>query len=180
MVLLVERAVALVDLLALGVADDDGAEGGLELLIESDRDLARRCCDGAAGRRGGAHDVGMRERRGRCRQAHYCACGKQDDVTLSCHGKPPGFAGLRVTPLDHLQRGTGVIMLRHLPFGDWDFSILVTVNWPLTCSASNFTLSPALTALSIAASCALKTMVMPCSMPSFLIGPCLRVILPAD
>src|SRR5262249_6309121 len=59
------------------------------------------------------------------------------------------------------------------------FSILVTVNWPLTRSPSNLILSPALTCLSIAGSWARHAIVIPSSMSNFLIGPCLIVILPA-
>ena len=55
--------------------------------------------------------------------------------------------------------------------------IFVTVIWPSTRSASNLTLSPALTCLSIAGSCA-KDHGHASSMSRFLIGPCLSVILP--
>src|SRR5262249_16236449 len=60
------------------------------------------------------------------------------------------------------------------------FSILVTVICPLMRSASNLTLSPTFTCLSSAGSCTRKTIVIPSFMSSFLIGPCLSVILPAD
>src|SRR5262245_16702900 len=59
-------------------------------------------------------------------------------------------------------------------------SIFVTVNCPLMRSASNRTLSPTFTCLSMAGSCTRKTIVIPSFMSSFLIGPCLSVILPAD
>src|SRR5262245_45960193 len=51
---------------------------------------------------------------------------------------------------------------------------------PLMRSASNLTLSPTFTCLSMAGSWTRKTMVMPSFISSFLIGPCLRVILPTD
>src|SRR5215831_14633098 len=59
------------------------------------------------------------------------------------------------------------------------FSIFVTVICPLMRSASNLTLSPTFTCLSIARSCTRKTIVILSFMSSFLIGPCLSVILPA-
>src|SRR5262249_38632050 len=74
-------------------------------------------------------------------------------------------------------RGCGHLAFRlavHLAF-----SIFVTVICPLTRSASNLTLSPTFTCLSIAGSCTRKTIVIPSFMSSFLIGPCLSVILPA-
>src|SRR6516164_11552580 len=51
------------------------------------------------------------------------------------------------------------------------FSIFVTVICPLMRSASNLTLSPTFTCLSIAGSCTRKTIVIPSFISSFLIGP---------
>src|SRR5262249_22996512 len=59
------------------------------------------------------------------------------------------------------------------------FTMLVTVICPLMRSASNLTLSPTFTCLSIAGSCTRKTIVIPSFISIFLIGPCLSVILPA-
>src|ERR1700687_840582 len=58
------------------------------------------------------------------------------------------------------------------------FCSLITVIWPFTRSASNFTLSPTLSPLSISGSRTRNTMLI-ASMSRFLIGPCLIVILPA-
>src|SRR6266702_2371666 len=59
------------------------------------------------------------------------------------------------------------------------FWILVTVMPASAFSASNLTLSPTVTSFSIAGSLTRNTIVIPSSMPRFLIGPCFSVILPA-
>src|SRR5215469_2275527 len=58
-------------------------------------------------------------------------------------------------------------------------SICVTVNCPLVRSGTNRTLSPGLTFLSNCGSGTWKTIVIPSSIPNFLIGPCLIVIFSA-
>jgi hypothetical protein len=91
-------------------------------------------------------------------------------------------AGIAANRLDSLADAVHNSARMNAAIGPGDhlaFSIFMRVTCPLMRSASNLTLSPTFTCLSIAGSCTRKTIVIPSFMSSFLIGPCLSVILPA-
>src|SRR5215469_3088015 len=80
----------------------------------------------------------------------------------------------------HCRRYRAATFCRSLHFpSHLIFSICVTVNCPLVRSGTNCTLSPGLTFLSNCGSGTWKTIVIPSSIPNFLIGPCLIVIFSA-
>ena len=111
--------------------------------------------------------------RARCHVVSLMAAGRV--IRRLRHGRSPPLARFKRQAV--FRRGAHPCRAKPLPYF-FAFSILVTVNCPLMRSGTNLTLSPALTAFSIAGSPARKTMVMPSSMSNFFSGPCLIVILP--